>query len=423
MTSPPAFRHNVLPGGLKLATLSSPKLKTIIIKAFIAADLDESVTERALLPMVLRRGTRRLPDMQLLTRYLEGLYGAGLWSSASKVGEWHITKHRLEVVNDRFLPSSEGLFDKALDFLREFLTEPREVDGGFDPRYVEQEKETLRRNIESLIDDKSSYAAFRCVEEMCAGEPYRFHEQGRVDALDAITASELFENSSRSLRECPLSIYIAGDFDEDAVLSRVEKLAKLPREEERPLRALPQPVSVGEVREVRERLDVSQGKLVVGFRHGVTYSDDEYEALLVMNGILGGFSHSKLFQNVRERASLAYSASSGVERSKGLLFVSCGIAPENYEQALKISLEQVDAMTQGDVSDDEIEATIKTIMNHNCMLEDNIAGLADTDYAWSLHGRNLDLARFRERLLSVSRDAVVEVARKLAHDTTYFLHG
>jgi predicted Zn-dependent peptidase len=128
-----------------------------------------------------------------------------------------------------------------------------------------------------------------------------------------------------------------------------------------------------------------------------------------------------LFQNVREKANLAYSIHSSVERTKGLLIIGSGIAPENHKKALEIILEQVRSLKAGEISEDEMGSTVSTILNSNEMLEDNLAALADVDLIWRLHGRNLDLTAFRERMRRITREEVVEVARRLEHDTTYLL--
>lgn len=422
--TPPTYEHFTLPGEIRLGVNSNSKLKTILIKLYMATDLDRTATRRALLPMVQRRGTRRLPDMQSISRYLEGLYGAVFHSSVAKVGEWHVTRYQLEVVNSLFLPDSEDLFAQGLELLRDLVRDPHEEQGSFQPEYVRQEKENLRRNIESLIDNKGAYAVFRCIEEMCREEPFRLSEQGRIDDITDIAPDALYRSYRQWIGTSPVSMYIAGDIGIETVREKVEQVFDFGPRVVQPLAPAPSPVKAGKVREVEERLDVNQGKLVLGFRHGVQYdSENEYEALLLMNGILGGFSHSKLFQNVRERASMAYSASSWVERTKGLLFINAGIAVEKYRDALKVILEQVDAIKQGEISDEEIDATVKTLLNHSLMLEDNFAALAEVDYVWGLHGRRLDLPAHRERLERVGREQIVQVARKLQHDTTYFLHN
>jgi predicted Zn-dependent peptidase len=423
-TTPPSFVHFTLPGDFHLAVNSNKKMKTVLVTANVLGNLDESVTRMAILPAILRRGTRKHRDMQSMNRYLESLYGASLSSAVQKVGEWHLLRFRLEAVNERFLPGETGVLREALEFLIEFLQDPLEVDGGFHPEYLEQEKAQLERTIEALIDDKAAYAERRLIEEMCRGEPFHFCEQGRIADIPSIDARSLRDFHRSWARRYPLHLYVAGDIDvestKDLVMSVFSTVSEK-REGGYRIGDLPAPVSVKDVREKEERMDVNQARLVLGFRHGITYADNSYEALLLMNGILGGFSHSKLFRNVREKANLAYSVHSSAERTKGLLFISAGVAPERRNQALAIILEQVEALRKGEISEEEMHATRLTILHANEMLEDNLGALADVDFVWGLHGRKLDFSVFRERLQKVKRAEIVEMARRLAHDTTYFL--
>lgn len=424
VTAPPVYTHFRLPGDFRLAINSNKKMKTVLASVSFVGNLDESVTRLALLPMILRRGTKNHPDMQSISRFLENLYGATLASFVQKIGEWHLVRFRLEVVNERFVPGETSLLKGALEFLVELLREPLKVDGGFHPEYLEQEKANLKRSIESLIDDKAAYAEHRMIEEMCATEPYRLNEQGRVEDIAAIDAKSLLELHGAWALRYPVHVYLTGDILTSAardLVSAVFSAARPSREGGHVLRGIPSPVPVTMVREVEENMDVSQAKLVLGFRHGITYADPRYEALLLMNGILGGFSHSKLFQNVREKANLAYSVQSSLERTKGLLLISSGIAPENRGKALEIILEHVGAVQKGEITDEEIDATRRTILNSNEMLEDNLGALGDVDFVWGLHGRPLDLISFRERIQQVTRDEIVEAAACLEHDTTYLL--
>ncbi len=427
--APPRFDHFDLPGQIRLGINRNEKIKTVFARVYLTSDLDDDVTRRALMACVLRRGTTRLPDMQAIDRWLANLWGAGRSASAGKIGEWHVARFGISVVNDRFLPgdagsttAASGLMGEGLRFLRDLVFDPLRVDGALRGDWVDQEKVNQRRTIESLIDDKGSYARFRCIEEMCRDEPYRRHGQGRVEELDVVDAVGLSEFWSDWARRTPLSIYVAGDVDPDAIRAEVEEVFDVPRSDPYPMTPVPPPVAVGDVREVREKLDVNQGRLVIGFRHGITYGDPQYDALVLMNGILGGYSHSKLFQNVREKASMAYSAYSAVERNKGLLFIACGIAVEKYEKAVEICLEQIDAMRRGDISDEEIDSTLKTILGESRMLEDDFSTLVEADFMRSLHGSELDLESFRARLRAVTRDDIVAAAERLQHDLTYFLH-
>ena len=424
-SAPPTFTHYELPGNLHLAVNSNRKMKTVAVRLSFVGNLGEdSATRLSLLPSVLRRGTRRLPDLQRISRFLEGLYGTSLSTTVHKIGEWHVARFQMDVVNERFLPGGEAVLRQAAEFLRELLVDPVVKGDGFKTEYLDGEKVNLRRAIEGLVDSKGAYAHQRLIENMCPNEPFRLYEHGQIDAIDAIDAVSFRSFHRTVLAEYPLHIYVAGDLDVDRtrdMFSEIFDADAFGRRDGFVLSELPGPVEIGAPRHVEESMDVNQARLLFGYRHGITHTHPLYEALLVMNGVLGGFSHSKLFQNVREKANLCYSVHSGLERTKGLLFISSGIAPEKYGKAREIILEQVKATQEGQISSDEIDATVSTLVNHNEMLEDNLSALAEVDFSWRLGGRDLDLALLRQRIEKVSRDDLVEAARRLQLDTTYLL--
>ena len=420
---PTSFERTVLPNGVRLHINSSPKMKTVLVRADFGGNLDGDVTRRALIPMILRRGTRRFPDMKSMNRHLEGLYGASVVTDVTKIGEWHTLKFTLELVNDVFIPGGKGVVRDGLEFLRELIWEPRATGDSFDPEYVTQEKTNLQRTIEGLVDDKGHYALERCIREMCAGEEFRRFEIGDLADLEGIDARALHGTWRHLVDRAPLDVYISGDIDVSAARDLLREIFGHPRRGDLLLSSRPAEVAVGEPRSVQERMDVNQCRLVLGYRHGVTYFGGDLEGLVMMNGVLGSFSHSKLFQNVREKASLAYDAHSALEKTKGLLFVSCGIAAENHGKVLEIIAEQIRALQEGDVSDVELTATRESFLNHLTMMEDSPSEIMEVDRVWRLHGREFDLGRYREGLKDVGRDRIAACASKLRLDTEFFLRS
>jgi predicted Zn-dependent peptidase len=415
-------RFEIAPG-VRLSICPTRKLKTVLVKVFLTGDLDESATRRAMVPLVLRRGTRRHPDLQALQRRQEELYGASLVADVLKVGEWHALTFRLEAVNGRFLPGGADVVGEALAFLREFALDPAVEGGRLRADYVAQEKENLGRIIDSLLDNKDQYAIERLLRAMCAGEPYRIYEYGDRAAFPAIDAARVTGEWQRAMASFPMEIYVAGDVEAPRMRDRIAESFAVPRSGGYRPRPAPAPAAVREPQRVEDRLAVNQGKLCIGYRSASTYARGDLEGAVLMNGVLGSFSHSKLFQNVREKASLAYDAGSSFDRTKGILIIGCGIAPENYQRALDICLEQVKALAAGDITTPELESTRESLDNHLLMLEDNLSGLMDIDYTWQLSGRAFDLDGYRRRLREASAERIVEAARGLQLDTIYFLRN
>lgn len=408
--------------GVHLHVNSTKKRKTNRFALYWIGDLSEAdVTARALLTSVMARGTRSHPSQQAVHQHLEYLYGATLSSDVMKVGERHIIAFRGEFVNDRYLPADEGILDRYIDFAREFIQEPHLEDGKFPEAVLEQEKVNHQRYVESLLNDKRSYAYERCLQHMCPDEPYRLYEYGAVEDLDAIDSAQLLDILESSKKGAETHIYFSGDIEPEAASSALSRLVASSRTEPASLRPRSDNRSVGELRQIEETLDVQQSQLILGYRAHTRFGDESMPALVIANGILGLFAHSKLFVNVREKESLCYAIGSELDRSQGLLFISAGIEVEKAEQARNLIEKQVHDLQAGDFTDDDLLATQAAFLGRLSMLEDNPAAFMGIDLTWRLAGGRYDHDSYCKSLQQVTRDQVVEAAGRLELDTVYLL--
>jgi predicted Zn-dependent peptidase len=409
--------------GVSLHVRPDPKFKTAIVKVFVLTDLDAaSATEVALLPSVLRRGTRQHPSQRELTRHLEALYGAQLGGDILKIGEEQVVSFKLEVAGDFFLPKGQGAFKPAVETLRALLLDPAlDAAGSFPAPVVAQEKEKQAQFIDSLLNDKASYAAERCGREMCKGEPFEVYEYGSKEDLARVTPASLAERWRRLVATSRVSVYVLGAVDEAVAREIVGEAFRLGRKKLPALRGTTVNPGRRASREIREPMSVKQGKLCMGLRSEVRIEDPGYFALIAMNGVLGAFAHSKLFRNVREKAGLCYYASSSIERTKGLVFIQSGIEKENYEKARDLSLAQLEAIRKGEITDEEIESTRSALRLNYRSLLDKPAQLANSLYILGLGGRRETLDEIAARVESVTKDEMVEAAKKIWLDTIYFL--
>ena len=328
----------------------------------------------------------------------------------------------MDIVNEKFLSDPTPLLEKAFALLSEVLFHPNTKGDTFDSATVDNEKRSLKQRIQSIFDDKMRYASTRLVEEMCATEPYALEASGNLEDLEKVTAASLYEYYQKALNEDEIDLYVIGDVSEEEVdrlenqyisLSDREPIV-LPRQVER---------KISEEKEVIEKLDVKQGKLNIGFRSNISYGDPEYFALQVYNGLFGGFSHSKLFLNVREKASLAYYASSRLESHKGLLIVMSGIENANYKQALDIIKEQFSLMQQGDFTEDEIQQTKAVVKNQLLETIDVPRGLIEILYHNVIAKTTITLDEWLEKTETITKEEIVDVAKQIQLDTIYFLTG
>lgn len=408
--------------GYKLHIVKTEKFKTNTIVWKMKAPLtSENVTKRALLPYVLQSSSKAYPSTSKLRSYLDELYGANLYVDVSKKGEYQVLSFSMEIANEKFLSDPEPLLKKGMELIAEILVNPLAENEAFDKETVEKEKRTLKQRIQAVYDDKMRYSNFRLVQEMCKDEPYALHVNGEIDDIAAINEQNLYEYYKQAFAEDELDLFIIGDVNEDQVQSISESLLKF--EQRTPNKAKSNQSGNVEEKTVKEKEDVKQGKLNIGYRTNILYGDQDYYALQVFNGIFGGFSHSKLFINVREKNSLAYYVASRLESHKGLMMVMSGIEFNNFELAVKIIREQMQAMQSGDFTEQEIEQTKAVIENQMLETLDTARGMVEVLYHNVISEQKVSLDEWLEGMGKTTKQEIMDVANKVQMDTIYFLTG
>ncbi|MEH6889284.1 pitrilysin family protein [Bacillus sp. JJ864] len=409
-------------GGLRVHMIPTEKYKTNTFVLRLKSPLcEETVTERALLPYVLQSATETHPSVIRIRQYLEELYGSSLAVDVSKKGEDHVISIYIDIANETYLQEAPPLFEKALAMLADILLRPATEGNGFLQTVVESEKRALVQRIESTFDDKMRYANERLIEEMCKVEPYRLSANGQKECVSKITNETLYQYYKKVLDEDEMDLYIIGDIEEGA-LDLVKRYFSVSKREPKERNVLLHKKNEEE-QEVVEKQELKQSKLNIGYRTYITYRDEDYFVLQLFNGLFGGFSHSKLFVNVREKNSLAYYAASRYESHKGLLFVMSGIEGENYEKAVTIIKEQMRAMQNGDFTDEEIVQTKSVIKNQVLETIDTPRGLVELLYHGVIANYDRPVEEWLTEIERVTKDEIVKVANNIQLDTIYFLHG
>jgi predicted Zn-dependent peptidase len=410
--------------GYNLHIINTQKYKTNTMVWKMKAPLQQvSATHRALLPHVLQSSSSRYPTTAALRSYLDELYGMTLYVDLSKKGEYQVMSFTVEVANEKFLTDPTPLLQKALEFLAEIILNPHlSQTNAFDEVTVEKEKKTLKQRIQSVYDDKMRYSNLRLVEEMCKEEPYSLPVNGQLADVDSITSKTLYDYYLQALKEDEMDLYIIGDVKEEDVITIADSLFQFdPRISKTVIEYESKLIEKENV--VIEEQDIKQGKLNIGYRTNIVYGDKDYFSLQVFNGIFGGFSHSKLFMNVREKASLAYYAASRLESHKGLLMVMSGIDFKNYDQAVGIIAEQLKAMQNGDFTEQELTQTKAVIENQLLETVDTARGMVEVLYHNVISHVDIKLDTWIEEMNKVTKDEIVSVAKKVQLDTVYFLTG
>jgi len=416
------FTRKSLENGINIYVHSTPKFKTTTFYVFIHQNLaPETATKTALLPFVLKRGSKSFPTSRKLSLFLEDLYGASMGGDILKRGEVQIVQFFMETVNHKYI-NGENILKKALNAFRDMILDPVLEGNAFKKSYVEQEKDILKRNIESLYNDKFNYVIERCFQEMCKDEAFRIYKYGSVEDLNHIDSENLYDYYRECLASCPIDFFVLGDVDEDEITQIIEEVFSFERKQIKAVKTNFASKFIEKPSYVEERQDVNQGKLTMGFRTNTKYSDEDYYSLMVYNGILGGGSHSKLFQNVRERASLAYYVFSRLEKNKGLMIISSGIDFDDKDKAIEIINEQLEDIRKGKISDYEFDSTIKSLVNSFKEAADSPAMIISLYLDGILNGVQRTTEDIIENLYKITKADVVRVAERVSLDTVFFLN-
>ena len=395
---------------MKINKLQSNKFKTNLVALFITVPLTkENCTKNALLTSVLRRGTKNLKNQEEIAKRLEELYGAGFNCGVDKLGNYHVLKFYLETLENTYTLNNENLLQEGVNLLLDIVFNPLVENNGFNKTYVEQEKLNLQRLIESRKDNKALYAKERCLENMFEDESYSIYKYGSVEDLTSINEINLYAYYKELLKDCKIDLYITGNNIDNIKVPEIpsKNLPQIPN-----MHIAPSKPNI-----INEIQDVTQGKLIIG----LDVDDKNKTAVSMYNTILGGGANSKLFQNVREKASLAYSAGSSYIRRKNVILIQTGIEIENYDKAVEIIEEQLEDMKNAKISDDEFNSAKQLIVSSIELIEESKEDMITFYFDQNLFEENLSVTEYKEMIKKVTKDDVIKIAQKVKEDTIYFL--
>lgn len=421
------FNRTELMPGVFLSHLRSDKFKTACMSVTLLTQLRrETAAMNAVIPFVLRRGTTRYGDMEQLSRRMDELYGAAVEPVVRRIGEIQCIGFYGSFPEPDYLPGGEALLGDTCALMAQLLLDPATRGGLLLPQYVDSERKKLLDIIRSRMNDKRSYALTRCIEEMCCYEDFAVSRFGSESEAENIHYKKLTRHYRELIQTCPVEIFYCGKTDFKAVSAAMrEAFSTMPRGEidydigtDLRMNAVED-----HVRFVEEEMDVTQGKLVLGFRLGECMEEPDIPALYVFNAVYGSGATSKLFMNVREKLSLCYYASSAVYLHKGIMLVSSGIEFDKLDAARDEILAQLDSVRRGEITDDELRSAKKSVASDLRAVQDSLGELEGFYLSQALDGLDYGPAELAALAEDVTKEDVQAIAESIECDLIYFLKG
>ncbi len=406
-------------GNNTLLFVKDDKFKNFKISIAFKTPLDKkAATLNALMVKVLLDGCEKHQTKKEISMYLKKLYGSAMSANSIKKGFAFCPQFEIDAISEKF--SGEGMLQKVVDIFEEIILNPLLENGTFKSEYVEREKKVLKNDIESAVNDKRKYAARRCLEITCGDNPYGIFELGDSAFCDEITPEMLYEHYKYIISSCAYTIVVVGNFDEKQMEEKLNAFCKKLGEGKN-FKGNILPFS-GEIKTVKEESDITQGKLSMCFKTGEVNKCDEY-VWQVLNGLFGGGVSSKLFNNVREKMSLCYYASSTFNKNIGIIAANAGIDFEKFEKTRDAICTQLQDIAENSFTDDEFYNVKIGIVNNLKMASDDI-DLLSNYYMYQLENEELVTPLEKaEKISAVKRELIPLLARQIKLETVYFLCG
>ncbi|AID42957.1 Putative peptidase [Staphylococcus xylosus] len=407
---------------LHVKVLPTTKFKTTTITLKFMAPLDsDTMTARSILSKILVRATKQWPSDKDFNRHLSHLYGAYVNSFVSKFKDKHVITISLELVNERYLKDQTPLFEKGLELLREMIYNPLISDNQFDEIFVAQEKSLLSKKLNAMIDNKSQISFLNLLKYMLGEQPYRHLATGQVEYIADITPENLYHTYQSMLQNDYCAVYVVGNVDEQQVKSQIQTYFNInPFSFE-----LSQPNPIGQDHNtpqvIIETDDVDQAKLNMGFTLPAKYGDPEYFAMIVFNVMFGGDPSSVLFNEVREKQSLAYSIHSQIDAKNGFLFVLSGVSTDKYEIAKETIVSEFEKFQQGDFEEEKLALAKKVILSQRQESYDRAKSIIEIMNNNILLDEPMSEENYISGIQNVNKSDIQQLAQKTTLDTIYIL--
>ena len=394
---------------------TTKKFKTVLITLkFKRPAKVEEFAFRTLLPSVLRTKTNLYKNRLEFNEKLENLYGASLTSNTTKIGTLSVIHIQLKLINPS-LALDETLFAEGLNFLKEYVY----GHDHFNEKDFELEKQMLIEEVVAKENDKTRYALSRLFEEMCPNELYGARVSGTKEQLESLSFKQFKKLYKDFVKEDELQIILSGDIKRQDI-SLTETI--FPNASFSPMDFLDyETKAIDSVKEIVEHDQINQTKLNIGYRLPIRQGEPNHVAAVLFNAALGGYVHSRLFLNVREKHSLCYYISSVYDAYKGILFIYSGVDAKRLDLAKKVIDEEVRRMSFERISEKELALSKQALINDLKESEDSQGARQNLMYVQALLGKTPSLEERIAKIEAVTPNDLLEVGKLLIKDTVYLL--
>jgi len=302
--------------------------------------------------------------------------------------------------------------DVGLDLLADTLLRP-----AFKPDELARRREAVTASIRADEDDPTNVAQKAFLRTLYGDTPYGHPVEGTAASVPRLTRADVRAFFTRHYGPTNAAIVVVGDLSPSEARQHLERVLAGWRGTAATSFAYP-PWEPPAAQTVRIDRPVTQSGIVMGSL-GIARDNPDYETIAVMNYILGGggFS-SRLMDNIRTQAGLAYSVSSffAANKSAGPFEIVMQTKNASVADAIARAREQVEGIRDQPVSDAELQEAKRYLTGSFPLRLDSNGKIADFIAQCWFYGLGLNYADvYIERVDAVTAADVQRVARDHLH--------
>ena len=408
-------------GAYNLHIIKTNLYKTITVKIFFREKaLKENITKRNFLSRIMMLGSNDYKTKVELTKDEQDLYAVNISGTNRRIGNYLDTGISLKVLHDKY--TEEGNFEKSLDLLDSLIFNPKVTNKAFDEVDFATVYEEYKADLNSLSEDKMTYALIKGLEAIAPNNIVSYRGIGYLEDLEKITKENLYSYYEEVIKHNFVDIFVLGDVEEEYITNIFREKFKINTFKKQPIKALVTPLKSSRIKTVKEDISSEQDNLIVTLNLNNLTDYERNYPLSLYNAILGGGSESLLFREIREKKSLSYYISSTPNKLDNLIIIRGGIARGKSNNAVNIIKKILKDLENGKIDDEQIN---KAKEYYTSAIDDIIESpfqIIESYYMIELLGVD-DIETKRKKMLKVTRDEVIALAKKIKINTIYILEG
>ena len=408
-------------GAYNLHIIKTNLYKTITVKIFFREKaLKENITKRNFLSRIMMLGSNDYKSKVELTKKEQDLYAANISGTNRRIGNYLDTGISLKVLHDKY--TEDGNFEKSLDLLDSLIFNPKVSNNAFDEVDFKTVYEEYKADLNSLVENKMAYSLIKGLEATDNKSVISYRGIGYLEDLEKITKENLYSYYNEVIKHDYVDIFVLGDVDPLEITNIIKEKFQINTFKKQPIKALVEPLKVSKVKTVKEITEAEQDNLIITLSLNNLTDYERNYPLSLYNAILGGGSESLLFSEVREKNSLAYYISSIPNKLDNLIIIRGGITKKKSSSAINIIKKILKDLENGKIDDDSVD---KAKEYYTSAIDDIIESpfhIIESYYMMELLGVD-DIETKRKKMLKVTKEEIIKVAKKVKINTIYVLEG